>query len=86
MFLTFSIILMPPFIAYDFPFVTLALFAIICILVYKHAYKKVMEKSDAQSFSNGYKEGIKCVEDEIKELSKLSDEEIVERVKKCANK
>jgi len=45
-----------------------------------------MEKSDAQSFSNGYKEGIKCVEDEIKELSKLSDEEIVERVKKCANK
>ena len=39
-----------------------------------------------QFFNEGHKKGICCIENEIKELSKLPDDEILKRIKKFTKK
>ena len=55
-------------------------------LTWNRAYKKGKEECEGISYNDGYKNGVKCVEDEIRELIKLPDEDIIERIKKFAKK
>ena len=63
---------------------------ILIIIAYKLtwniAYKKALNKCNDEKFREGYKKGKCCIEGEIKELIKLSDEEILKRVKNFAKK
>ena len=61
--------------------ILLIIFFISCKFIYNAAYKKGLKECDNKSYNEGYKEGVECVEKEIKECCKLPDHEILKRVK-----
>jgi len=62
--------------------IVLIILFISCKLTYNYAYKRGLKECDNKSYNEGYKNGIIDIEKEIKECCKLSDEEILKRVKK----
>lgn len=48
--------------------------------------KKGKKDNDELNYHNGYKEGIKIIEEEIYLLSKLSNTEIIKRIKNLGKK
>jgi len=82
----FSIILAHGIHPLEFKLLEMIVIFVLLYMTYKYGHKKGIETAGHENFEEGYKEGVKCVEDEIKELAKLSDEEILERIKKNADK
>lgn len=60
--------------------------AVVYRLTYNYAFKKGKKNVNMQFFNEGHKKGICCIENEIKELSKLPDDEILKRIKKFTKK
>jgi len=71
---------------FDPGIIVIILIIIACKLTWNIAYKKALDKCDDEKFREGYKKGKCCIEDEIKELAKLSNQEILKRVKDFARK
>ena len=61
--------------------ILLVIFFISCKLIYNAAYKKGLRECSNKEYNEGYKNGVACVEDEIRECCKLPDKEILKRVK-----
>ena len=71
---------------FDSGIIVIIVIIIVCKFTWNIAYKKALKKCDEKKFYEGYKKGRCCVEDEIRELIKLSDEEILKRIKDFAKK
>lgn len=63
---------------------------ICCVIIWRIALnkgKKIGKQMGSElSYHVGYRKGIRTIEEEISELSKLKDKEIVERVKNLSKK
>jgi len=62
------------------------LIAVVYRLTYNYAFKKGKKNVNMQIFNEGHKKGIDCVEEKIKKLSELPNEEIIKRIKNFAKK
>jgi hypothetical protein len=69
---------------------TLILIILFCVIIYHIALskgKKIGKKQgDELNYHVGYRKGIRMVEEEISELSRLNDKDIVERIKNLSEK
>jgi len=55
-------------------------------LTWNRGYKKGKKECEGISYNDGYKNGMCCIEDEIKDMAKLPDKEILKRIKYFAEK